>query len=67
MKGINIEAIMKKLSQLGEELKTKADKSDIFKLESEKADKFSVESEFKRLWREIEALKSWVEKLDGDF
>jgi len=46
LKGINIEAIIKRLNHLSEELKSKADKSDIFKLESEKSDKITVESEF---------------------
>jgi hypothetical protein len=49
---------------LSEELKTKADKTDIFKLESEKADKISVEGEFKRVWKEIESLKNWLSTLD---
>ncbi len=64
LKGINIEAIIKRLNHLSEELKSKADKSDIFKLESEKSDKITVESEFQRVWREIEQLKVWVSKLD---
>ncbi len=51
---------------MAEEIKTKADKTDIFKLESEKADKINVESEFKRAWREIESLKSWLSKLDDE-
>ena len=45
-------------------MKTKADKTDIFKLESEKADKIQVDSEFKRIWREIESLKNWLSQLD---
>jgi hypothetical protein len=66
MKGINIESIIKRLNQMGEEIKTKADKTDIFKLESEKADKINVESEFKRVWREIESVKLWLTKLDEE-
>ena len=66
MKGINIESIIKRLNQMAEDIKSKADKTDIFKLESEKADKINVESEFKRVWREIESLKSWLTKLDDE-
>ena len=39
MKAINIESIIKRLNSLSEEMKTKADKSDIFKLETDKAEK----------------------------
>jgi predicted nuclease with TOPRIM domain len=66
LKGINIESIIKRLNSLAEEVKTKADKTDIFKLESEKADKITVESEFKRVWRELEQLKTWVSNLDNE-
>lgn len=64
MKGINIEQIMKRLNQLAEELKSKADKGDIFRLENEKAEKITVEGEFERVWREIEGLKKWLSKVD---
>lgn len=67
LKGINIESILKRLNQLSEELKAKADKTDILRLESEKAEKISVEGEFKRVWREIESLKNWLSQLDDQF
>ena len=64
MKGINIEQIIKRLNQLSEELKQKADKGDIFKQKKEKAEKISVEGEFERVWREIDGLKKWLSKVD---
>jgi hypothetical protein len=63
-KGLNIESILKRLNALSEELKSKADKTDIFKLESEKAEKIYVEGEFKRVWKEIETLKNWLSTMD---
>jgi hypothetical protein len=64
VKGINVEGIIKRINKLEEEMKTKAGKTDLFKLESEKADKITLESEFQRVWRELEKQKSWLSKLD---
>jgi hypothetical protein len=64
MKGINIESILKRLTKLSEEMQNKAEKTDIFKLESEKAEKISVDGEFKRVWKEIDQLKDWFERLE---
>jgi hypothetical protein len=64
MKGINIESILKRLNKLSEEMQNKAEKTDIFKLESEKAEKITVDDEFKRVWKEIDQLKNWFERLE---
>jgi hypothetical protein len=49
-----------KLKQLQEEMKLKADKSEIFRLEADKAEKFYVEGEFKKTARELEQNRDWL-------
>ena len=48
-------------------MKSKADKTDIFRLETEKAEKLYVDGEFQRLWREIDSLKQLINQLEKDF
>ena len=51
---MNLDALLKRLKSMEDDLKMKADKTDIFKLESDKAEKLYVEGEFKRVQRELD-------------
>ena len=64
LKSLSLDSLTKKVNQLIEEMKGKADKGEIMRLESEKAEKISVDIEFKKIWKEIESLKSWSEQMD---
>lgn len=45
-------------------MKQKADKSEIFRLENDKAEKFFVEGEFKKIQRELDQNRDWLQRLE---
>lgn len=64
LKGIDLYGLMKKVEKIQEELKLKADKSDILRLDFDKADKSYVDGEFKKIYKDLEMLKDWCAKLE---